>query len=210
MLLKDQILGHLRLIRVNSIENTGGIFWLCECVCSNRITRLEKNLIAVQKRGGASSCGCKNAERLLGVLTTHGKRRASIYTIWCGMKARCLNPKSPIFQHYGGRGIKICEKWMTFQGFYTDMGDRPPGFSLDRIDNNGNYCKSNCRWATRQEQARNKRNIKFYTMNGETLMLTDWANKTGISLKYLSQRIIRGASIEDAITFPFRKSPSKV
>jgi hypothetical protein len=132
----------------------------------------------------------------------HGKRRAPIYAIWSGIIGRCLNPKNKAFPNYGGRGIAVCDEWKTFPGFYADMGDPPPGGSIDRIDNNGAYSPQNCRWATRSEQSRNRRDRKFYTVGGETMLLSDWAARTGFRIGTLHYRLKLGWSIEAAITTP--------
>jgi hypothetical protein len=109
------------------------------------------------------------------------------------MKTRCLNKKSPNYQGYGSRGISVCDKWLTFGGFIEDMkGSYREGLTIERINNNSNYCKENCRWATRAEQARNTRNIEKaakYTFNGKTKTIREWAEDTGIKRTTLDMRL---------------------
>jgi hypothetical protein len=108
------------------------------------------------------------------------------------MRVRCSNPNVPNYAYYGGRGIKVCRRWDKFENFLADMGERPAGTSLDRIDNNGNYTPKNCRWATLIEQARNKRNNRLITFGEETLPLAAWAERIGISKQLLRQRLKYG------------------
>lgn len=110
------------------------------------------------------------------------------YYTWSSMKTRCLNSNYSKYHRYGGRGIKICEKWMSFQGFYEDMGDKPDGLSLDRIDNNGDYCKENCKWSSNREQTNNTSRNIFIKYNGYNLSLRNWAEKLGIKRSTLAQR----------------------
>lgn len=105
------------------------------------------------REGRSKSCGCKSDCAL-----RHGKSSQPIYQLWAGMITRCTNPNHTAFARYGGRGITVSGRWMVFDNFYADMGDRPEGKSLDRIDNDGNYEPANCRWATAEEQARGRRN----------------------------------------------------
>lgn len=115
----------------------------------------------------------------------HGHNGASgkspTYNSWDMMRQRCLNPKYTDYRNYGGRGIKVCERWSTFSNFLYDMGERPEGKTLDRKDNNGNYDPQNCRWSTRHEQRRNMRRNVWVEVDGERLIISDWAKKLGIS-----------------------------
>lgn len=134
----------------------------------------------------------------------HKKSHIPEYKVWVAMKGRCLNPRNPSYKNYGGRGIAVCENWKnSFSQFYEDMGPRPSkNMTLERIDNDGNYCPENCEWATRSSQNRNHRRNRKIQIDGETLCLTDWAEKYGICSKLVSQRISRGWDEISAIQTP--------
>ena len=121
------------------------------------------------------------------------------YRTWQNMLQRCNNPKNSEYKNYLGRGIKVCSEWHDFAKFFADMGPLPQGMSLDRIDNNGDYCKVNCRWATTKEQSRNKRSNRILELNGEKLHAVDWAKKLGIDYSTLHKRLEKWP-IERALT----------
>ena len=160
----------LRFGRLTAIEPTpqrrhGGIVWRCMCDCGKEALVGAGPLYAKEIR----SCGCLQKENALAANTRHGhsigKYPSREYRSWTKMRARCCNPKTDCYHNYGGRGIAVCTRWSQFKNFLTDMGPRPPHTTLDRIDVNGNYEPSNCRWADWQTQARNQRP----RINGATL-----------------------------------------
>lgn len=120
------------------------------------------------------------------------REKSPTYHTWQGMKARCHNSKSPVFDYYGGRGVSICERWQKFDNFLADMGVRPEGKTLDRIDPKGDYCPENCRWATWSEQQRNRSSTVMLTYRGETMCIKDWAERIGIASRSLTNRIQAG------------------
>lgn len=124
-----------------------------------------------------------------------------IYKSWSMMKNRCSNKNNPYYKNYGGRGIKVCDEWLNFINFYADMGERPKGKSLDRIDNNKGYCKSNCKWATREEQMNNMRRNHLITYNGRTQNVSQWAKEFNIKNSVVFGRLKIGWSIEKALMF---------
>ena len=127
------------------------------------------------------------------------------YESFRAMHRRC-DPASGRSKHWGDRGITVCDRWRTFENFLADMGPRPEGMTLDRIDNNGNYEPSNCRWATWRQQHRNRRNNRSLTAHGETMLVCEWAELLGVRASLLMQRIYKfGWSEEDAVTIPFRR-----
>ena len=125
------------------------------------------------------------------------------------MVARCNNPKRKDYSRYGGRGIKVCERWLKLESFIDDMGVRPPNKSLDRIDNNKGYCKDNCRWATKYEQVRNRHNNIFVDFKGKKLLLPELAKKTGISKSTLYYRYSKGIRMPQLINDSRQKQKNK-
>lgn len=180
---------------VNGVER-----WLCRCDCGG-----EKIARSGALRGGNTrSCGCLNSENRRFSTRKHGAYRTKTYWVWQAMKDRCCNPRSPVFHYYGGRGIKVCARWLeSFQNFLTDMGEAPDGLQLDRIDNDGDYEPENCRWATVAEQHSNtRRNIQI-TINGATRTVTEWSKELGVIGKHTAlDRIRRGWDPVVALTTP--------
>ena len=129
----------------------------------------------------------------------HTNPETPTYASWYNMRQRCEKPNAVGYHLWGGRGIKVCERWQDFRNFLTDMGEKPKGKTLDRIDNDGNYEPGNCRWATYHEQLQNTRLTRRLTFNGETKTLYDWSKTLGIKCKTLSSRFERGWSPEEIL-----------
>lgn len=164
---------------------------LCRCSCGTVRVVLNKRI----KNGSSKSCGCMRLE----IISTHGMKRTSEYKIWSGMKSRCLNPSDPAFKDYGGRGIKVCKRWLKFENFYSDMGPRSRGLTLDRINNDGGYSKSNCRWASRATQSNNRRSNRVIKLNGVSMSLADMVRVTGIGRDKIKRRLNRGWCPEEIV-----------
>jgi hypothetical protein len=128
------------------------------------------------------------------------KARRRAYITWWSMVHRCTRQTDPGWADYGGRGITVCESWHSFPKFVDEMGYPPEGKTLERIDNDSGYCAANCRWASRKEQARNRRSNHPITINGETKLLTEWAEQAGIRAKVVAVRLFRGWTVERALT----------
>ncbi len=159
--LTGSVFGRLTVLGMNGKNKRGNYRWLCECKCGNRITAESSNL----RRQLTQSCGCYRNDRVREACQTHGETGSPEWIVWQQMKQRCLDPKSPCYARYGGRGITVCARWLeSFGAFLADMGRRPtPQHTLDRIDNSRGYSPQNCRWATKTEQARNTRGNRLLT-----------------------------------------------
>lgn len=170
--------------------------WKCKCDCGKEHIVESSRLIS----GNTKSCGCN---RWAGHRKTHGMKDSKEYDIWSKMKARCQKQTDKSFHRYGGRGISFDPRWESFESFYEDMGPRPSQrHTLERIDNNGNYCKENCRWATYVEQGRNKGNNRLITHDGTTMCLSEWAEVSTVTAQHLRGRIRDGWGFNAAISAP--------
>ena len=157
----------------------------CSCVCGGRATPS----ISALKSGNTRSCGCLWLATVRTKAITHGQRQTNVWHVWQQLKQRCLNPKNKQYKDYGGRGIGVCPEWRCFQGFIADMGVPAEEQSLDRVDNDKGYYKGNCRWATRKQQANNKRTNHYLTFRGKTMTMMQWSDELGIPYTMLRDRI---------------------
>lgn len=190
---------------VKRLENNKNnkAMWLCRCDCGTEKAVLGESL----KSRKSQNCGCGRKESVAARNRKNRKYecRGRLYHIWTGIKQRCFNPNEPAYPRYGGRGIVVCDEWKDNFGVFRTWAFASgynDDLSLDRIDNNGNYEPSNCRWATGVEQNNNRRNNYLITYNGETHTMPEWARITGICYGTLKTRIRKGWSPERALTTP--------
>jgi len=205
-----QTFGQVTVLNELPRQNTHRM-WRCQCVCG-RIWAVRDHSLCRQRH--IKSCGCLKNQYISEANRTHGQSHTAVYGIWIDMRKRCQNPKHKFFHHYGGRGIKVCERWnKSFEAFLKDMGERPSRkYSIERVDNDGDYCPENCIWALKIPQANNTRRNHKLTFNGQTLTLAEWGRIITISADAIKQRLRLGWSTEDALTAPLftkRKSLQK-
>lgn len=179
-----------------------GTRWLCQCVCGTKRPVRTSHL----RSRASKSCGCihQHGESRIS-RSQHGMYLSPEYRAWAHMIERCHNPGAQSYANYGGRGIRVCERWrVSFVAFMADMGQRPsPHHSIDRFpDNNGNYEPENCRWAIPKQQMRNTRRNRLLTHAGKTMCLTDWALETGLNYVTILGRLRRGWSVGQALSTP--------
>lgn len=183
---------------VDRAENTrsGRATWVVRCDCGREDIL---NSTDIQRCNACRACGHAKLVRHGHARKTRGYPTGE-YRVWVNMRSRCLNPSNPGYKNYGGRGITICNRWLeSFDNFLEDMGPRPAGHSLDRIDNNGNYCPENCRWATTRQQGCNKRTVRNITIGSETKPISHWAAECPVSAHQIGQRLNAGLDGEEAV-----------
>lgn len=190
-----------RLVALERADKKGSsVQWHCACDCG---THVVKTAIAL-RTGKVSSCGCLRSDLVTAKNTKHGegcrKSRTATYVSWKSMMVRCYNTGNHKYPDYGGRGITVVDSWHCFENFRRDMGPRPQGKTLDRIDVNGHYGPDNCRWADVYQQAQNKRSNVYITHEGKKMCLAEWARATGIDQRKISSRLRYGWQIERVLT----------
>ena len=208
---KNDKVGRLTLIRrfrrmYGKNKTTPFWVWVCECECGESRKVREDHL----RKAAIRSCGCLNQEKRGASQRVHGEswKKSVEYQTWCGIRNRCRNKNDEAYARYGGRGIRVCDRWLGptgYAAFLKDMGRRPASCSsIDRIDNDGDYSPENCRWATDKIQNRNTRVTKHLTYQGETRPLSEWAEIKGILAATIHNRSYLGWSVEDALTIPVK------
>lgn len=196
-----QKFGRLTVLKHTHSNSDKKCCWDCVCECGNMTNVSGKSL----RNGNTKSCGCLGREIRIKSNTTHGYctgGKTSEYQIWRSIKERCLNSKNKKYSDYGGRGIIICDRWKdSFQNFIDDMGVRHnKNLSIDRINNNGNYDPTNCKWATWIEQQNNKNNNRILEFNGKSQTVAQWSRELGVPHQRINQRLFRNWSIERTLT----------
>lgn len=176
--------------------------WLCLCDCGNVSIQPQAVLLKTAK-----SCGCNGVKTISKWRERHGLSKHPLHKRWSSMRYRCHRKSNPGYSEYGGRGIKVCARWLhSFEAFFKDMGPTfKPGLSLDRIDNDGNYEPSNCRWATQHEQNLNRRITKFVWFRGKKTTAVQLGRKYNVPVARIKQRLDHGWPIEDAVLHPVVK-----
>ena len=176
-------------------------YWKCRCDCGNEITTLAGNV----KQGLSKSCGCVRREKAKTRMTKHGYGGTRIYQTWQNMKQRCYNPNNGWYPEWGGRGICVCDEWVNNPSAFVEWANAngyEDGLTIERIDVNGNYEPSNCRWIPNEEQAWNRRNSRLITYRGETKCLSEWCKVLGVDERAVRARLNRGMDFGVAVTMP--------
>ena len=198
--LTGQKFGKLTVIKPVGKNQKGNYLWECECACGNTSIVRSSNLLT----GDTKSCGCLQREMASKTLKTHGLSGSRIYIIWEHMIARCNNPNDSRYKNYGGRGISVCDEWRDFLLFnkWAMSNGYNDNLTIDRIDVNGNYEPSNCRWTDKKVQANNKRNNHLVTYENKTLTISQWEEETGIDARLILYRLSKGWSTKRTLTSP--------
>lgn len=199
-----------RLTALYSIPKTKNTLnWFCRCECNNECIVYSYHL----QNGDTTSCGCFSKENLRKKATIHGHtqggKHSSVYNTWLCMRERVFNKNHEHYHYYGGQGITICDKWLTFEGFYEDMGDRPKGHTIDRIDNDKSYYKENCRWANSKTQGNNKKDVRMFTYKNKTQNMSDWAKEYNLTPACFCARLNDGWDFEKALLTPIDESKQR-
>lgn len=204
--LLGQRFGRLLVVSKSEERCNSGIKWNCLCDCGNSVCVPGLNL----RCGDTRSCGCLQKEMVAARMTSHGatvgRKRDRLYGVWAGMLTRTRNPNADNYKYYGGRGISVCDDWLRYENFrdwalnngYDDMADHGK-CTIDRVDDDGDYCPNNCRWVSASVQANNQRSNKLLTYNGETHNIKEWSVKLNINYSTLKKYVRNGKTLDDII-----------
>lgn len=199
--LTGQRFGMLVALELMGRNERGMARWRCRCDCGAEAVKTLGNL----RSGHSKSCGCLRSTTTAREKTAHGMYGTPTYKSWSGMLTRCNNPRNHKYPAYGGRGIKVCERWHAFENFLADMGERPPGTTIGRIDNDGHYEPENCQWETGKDQGRNKRNSRRFEFDGITATIGEHCERLGISASSVRSRIYTyGWDVDRAFATPIK------
>jgi hypothetical protein len=197
------VFGRLKVVSEPFSVN-GKKYFSVRCTCGVEKSARADHLVS----GGTKSCGCHRSESSTR-RKTHGMTNSSEYEIWSSMKKRCYNKNNVAYKNYGGRGIFVCNEWLVFENFYRDMGPRPVGASIDRIDNNKGYSKENCTWSTDLEQANNRRNVKRYVVGELNGTLPQLCRALNMPRHTVWARLKVGCDVVDAFTRPINRKKGR-
>lgn len=201
--LAGQKFGELTTVKIIGRSVAGRVLWSCMCSCGSTSVVSTGDL----RSGGTRSCGCSKTKFINETRVAHGEARRSFkspeYRTWSGMLSRCSNPNVQGYKNYGGRGIKVCKRWLKFENFLADMGRRPsPKHTIEREDNDLGYTPKNCTWLHHSKQSGNRRTNHRLVHSGLSMTITEWAKKLGLTQNLISNRLFRGWSVERALTTP--------
>lgn len=184
------------------VTSTDGAMWSVRCDCGTEKSVRRKEVLRSAR--GLRSCGCLQREAVARTgrerNRTHGMKGTPTYRSWTALRNRCMNPRNPAFPNYGGRGIFVAERWSEFENFLADMGERPEGSTIDRIDNSRGYEPGNCRWASVKEQSRNRRSNNVIEHEGRAMTLVEWSAATGLSRSLIAYRLRAGWPVQEALS----------
>lgn len=188
--------GRLEVIELAGRNKHNQRLWRCICDCG-KTTEVLGFLLRQEQ---TQSCGCLQKEAIGNLNKTHGKSKTQIWNLYRSMMDRCYLKTSHAYPRYGGRGIQVCERWHSFENFYADMGDKPKGMSLERVDNDGPYSPENVRWASCKDQANNRRSNVILQFQGKSQTMQQWCDELGLKIQTVWARLNRGWSVDRALT----------
>lgn len=194
--ISGQTFGDLLCIRFKGKNERGAFLYLCRCACGNDTLAMKTDLVSGKKK----SCGCGQGKRSHGLSRENGRKRP-LHSVWIAMRQRCMNPGDRNFKRYGGRGIRVCPQWNEYKAFHewAMANGYKVGLTIERINNDGNYCPDNCTWIPQSRQPRNSNGVQFLVYDGQSRTYGEWGKIYGIDRTTLKDRIKRGWNIQSAL-----------